>query len=177
MVTNACAWIRSLFILDSWLIPCEIPCYSLSILCSSRQHCRWWWLHCGASQVGGLSGTGLFKWHQLDLLLRETRKQHADIKLASKECCNGPSELLLMRKVSRHNGDVYGKDNQPKVGSMPSCSSALLTRGALARTVCVLQLGVFYMVIPEVFARTHLVKWLSLLGSRLLLHLQILQGR
>lgn len=124
MVTNACAWIRSSFILDSCLIPCETPCYSLSILCSSRQRCKRWWLHCGASRVGGLWGTGLFKWHQLDLLLRETRNQHADIKLASKECWNGPSELLLMGKGSRPNRDVYGKDNQPKVVSMSSCSSS-----------------------------------------------------
>lgn len=124
MVTNACVWIRSLFILHSCLIPCETPCYNLSILCSSGQHRKWWWLHCGASRVGGLWGTGLFKWHQLDLLLRETRKQRADIKLASKECWNGPSEFLLMGRGSSHNDAKHGKDNQPKVGIVPSCSSS-----------------------------------------------------
>lgn len=124
MVTSACAGVRSSFILDSCLNPCETPYCSLSILCSGGQRCERWWLPCGASWVGGLWGTGLFKWHQLDLLLRETRKGHADIKLASKGCWNGPSELLLMAKGSRHDGDIYGKDNQPKLGSVASCSSS-----------------------------------------------------
>lgn len=43
--------------------------------------------------------------------------------------------------------------------------------------MCVLELLVFYLVIRETCAWIQQVKWLSLLGSRLLLHLQILQGR
>lgn len=87
-----------------------------------------------------------------------------------------PSELLLMGIGSRHNGDIYGKDNQPKVGS-PHAPLALKIRGASAHIVCVLELLVFYLVIPETCAWIQQVKWLSLLGSRLVLHLQILQGR
>lgn len=153
-MTNACTWISSSFILDSCLIPYETPRYSLSGAGGGECVVR------PARLVGSEGNKAATCW----------------CKTGIWEVLKCPSGLLLMGIGSRHNGDICRKDNQPKVGS-PHAPPALRTRGALAHIMCVLELLVFYLVIPEPCAWIQQMKWLSLRGSRLLLHQQILQGR